>query len=135
MLTPFAAPALAMEAGRAKPLQAMRLLASRVRPGDWARWHAAHGIEPMATPLIFESTTLAIQAALEGMGAVVCSPTFVEREMRDGRLLRLAPETIPAGDHYWLIPPSGPQRPGIAAFIEWLRQEAKWEAEPDEGGH
>jgi LysR family glycine cleavage system transcriptional activator len=135
MLTPFAAPALAMEAGHARPLQAMRLLASRVRPGDWARWHAAHGIEPMAAPLIFESTTLAIQAALEGMGAVVCSPAFVEREMRDGRLLRLWPETIPAGDHYWLIPPSGPQRPGIAAFIEWLRQEAKWEAEPDEGGH
>jgi LysR family glycine cleavage system transcriptional activator len=127
LLAPFAAPALAGKDGHSQLRQGVRLLASRVRPGDWARWHQVHGLEPTAPPLVFESTTLAIQAALEGLGAVICPPAFVEREVRDGALLRLAPDTIPAGDYYWLVPPSGTPRPGITAFIEWLRRES---AEP-----
>ncbi|MCR0985139.1 LysR family transcriptional regulator [Roseomonas populi] len=120
LLTPFATPALA----RAQPLSAMRLLASRIRPNDWAQWQAAHGLEPGAPPLVFESTTLAIQAALEGMGAVVCSPSFVERELRRRALRRLAPDVIPAGDHYWLIRPGGTARPAVDAFTGWLLREA-----------
>jgi len=120
LLTPFAAPTLARE----RPLSAMRLLASRIRPNDWAHWHTAHGIEPGAPPLVFESTTLAIQAALEGMGAVICSPAFVERELRRRALRRLAQDVIPAGDHYWLIRPGGIARPAVNAFTEWLLREA-----------
>jgi LysR family glycine cleavage system transcriptional activator len=123
LLTPFAAPGLAREGGGARPLSSMRLLASRIRPRDWARWQAAHGLEPAAPPLVFESTTLAIQAALEGMGAVICPPAFVERELRRRSLRRLSPDTIPSGDHYWLIQPPGAPRAGVAAFIDWLRWE------------
>ncbi|MBI0538500.1 LysR family transcriptional regulator [Roseomonas sp. KE2513] len=123
LLAPFAAPALA----RGRSLAGLRLLASRVRPNDWTLWHAAHGLAPASAPLVFESTTLAIQAAMEGMGAVICSPAFVERELRGRVLRRLAPDTIPAGDHYWLIRPAGPLRPAVAAFTDWLLEEV---AEP-----
>lgn len=119
LLAPFAAPALA----RGRTLAELRLLASRVRPNDWELWHAAHGMAPASAPLVFESTTLAIQAAMEGMGAVICSPAFVERELRGRALRRLAPDTIPSGDHYWLIRPTDPLRPPIAAFTDWLLRE------------
>jgi len=120
LLAPFAAPAVA----RGARLADLRLLASRARPNDWARWHAAHSLGPPPQPLVFESTTLAIQAALEGLGAVICAPAFVEREVRRRALRPLAEDPIPAGDHYWLVPPPGVARPGIAAFAEWIRGEA-----------
>ena len=105
-------------------LAGMTLLGSRVRPRDWTQWHDAAGLpRPAAPPLLFESTTLAIQAAAEGLGAVICPPAFVEEEVRRRRLVRLSKVEAATGDHYWLLLPPGPAQPRGEAFREWLLEE------------
>lgn len=116
MVAPFAA--------RRAGLAGMSLLGSRVRPRDWALWHQAAGLPPPAAPLLFESTTLAIQAAAEGLGAVICSPAFVAEEVRRRRLVRLSRTEAPTGDHYWLMLPPGTPTPRAAALRDWLLAEA-----------
>lgn len=116
MVAPFAA-----KRGR---LEVMSLLGSRVRPRDWALWHDAESLPPPSSPLLFESTTLAIQAAAEGLGAVICSPAFVAEEVRRRRLVQLSKTEAPTGDHYWLLLPPGTPAPRVAAFRDWLLAEA-----------
>ena len=126
-VAPFAAPALARAHGG---VAGLTLLGSRVRREDWRTWFAAQGEPPPASaPLLFESTTLAIQAALEGLGAVICTPGFVAPEMRRRRLVRLARHAVPTGDHYWLLLPPGAPRPEALAFRSWLLEEIATETE------
>ena len=74
-------------------------------------------------PLVFESTTLAIQAAVEGLGAVICSPALVAAELRRRPLVRLAAQDVSTGDHNWLLLPPTPPRPQALAFRSWLLEE------------
>ena len=120
-LAAFATPAALRRAGPA----GLTRLGSRVRPRDWALWDAARGGDPpAASPLLFESTSLAIQAALEGLGAVICPPPFVAEEMRRRRLVRLPGRQAETGDVYWLMLPPGRCPPSVAAFRDWLVAEA-----------
>ncbi len=119
-IAPYAAPALRAEAG-AYP---GRLLGSKVRAGDWACWYRHLGLGPCPAPLLFESTTLAIQAALEGLGTVICSPGFVQDELRAGRLAALSERSVLAGDCYWLLLPQGRLSPALRTFADWLTEAA-----------
>jgi len=126
-IAPFAAPALARAHGG---VAGLTLLGSRVRREDWRTWFAAQGEPlPASAPLLFESTTLAIQAALEGLGAVICTPGFVAPEVRRRRLVRLARDAVPTGDHYWLLLPFTAPRPEALAFRSWLLEEIATEPE------
>ncbi len=120
-LAPFATPE-ALRRGASR----LTRLGSRVRPGDWTAWqHAQAGASPGAAPLLFESTSLAIQAALEGLGAVICPPAYVAEEVRRRRLKRLPGREAATGEHYWLLLPPGRARPEAAAFRDWLVAEAQ----------
>lgn len=121
-IAPFAAPALI--AAHPRDRLPGRLLGSKVRAEDWSRWLNRSGMAASGAPLLFESTTLAIQAALEGLGTVICSPSFVEEEVRTGRLQPLPPGDAMAGDCYWLILPQGRISPALRMFAEWLEREA-----------
>jgi LysR family glycine cleavage system transcriptional activator len=126
-VAPFAAPALARAHGG---VAGLTLLGSRVRREDWRTWFAAQGEPlPASAPLLFESTTLAIQAALEGLGAVICTPGFVAPEVRRRRLVRLARDAVPTGEHYWLLLPFTAPRPEALAFRSWLLEEIATEPE------
>jgi LysR family glycine cleavage system transcriptional activator len=127
MIAPFAAPSLA-DAPRPDDGLPGRLLGSRVRAGDWMRWQRHAGHATGLTPLLFESTTLAIQAALEGLGTVICSPVFVQEELRAGRLRALSADSVMAGDCYWLILPPGRIGPALRIFADWLVHAAEAEA-------
>ena len=120
-LLPFATPDALRRVGAA----ALTRLGSRVRPGDWTTWQMAQGAAcSRVQPLLFESTSLAIQAALEGLGAVICPPSYVVEELRRRRLTRLPGHEAATGEHYWLLRPPGRQRPAADAFHQWLVEEA-----------
>ncbi|MCW8085582.1 LysR substrate-binding domain-containing protein [Sabulicella glaciei] len=123
-IQPFAAPALA-RAVRRVGLAPHSLLGSRVRPRDWATWADTAGITLPGTPLLFESTSLAVQAALEGLGIVIVSPELVAEDVRRRRLLAISGPAVGTGDHYWLLMPSGIQHPGASAFRDWLLEEMR----------
>lgn len=118
-LAPFAAPAVARGVKRGG-LGAVTLLGSIARPQDWGIWAKATGVELASTPLLFESTSLAIQAAIEGLGAVIAPPLLVAEDVRRRRLVGLAQGDVATGDHYWLVLPPGPARREALAFREWL---------------
>jgi LysR family glycine cleavage system transcriptional activator len=120
-VAPFATPAALRREGTR-----LTRLGSRVRPGDWATWlRAQKTTQAAAPPLLFESTSLAIQAALEGLGAVICPPAYVAEDLRRRRLTRLPGPVAATGEQYWLLLPPGQPRPAAAAFRDWLVQEAK----------
>jgi len=119
VVAPFATPALAAAwAGGER-----RLIGSKVRAADWPRWQAANALPP-AQPLLYESTTLAIQAALEGLGVVICTPAFVVAEVAAGRLAGLPGQPLVTGDCYWLSLPGGRVSPPLATFADWLERQA-----------
>lgn len=128
-IAPFAAPVLVKGWKRGTALPG-RPLGSKVRAEDWRIWYRHAGTPPGPAPLFFESTTLAIQAALEGLGTVICPPDFVREEMRTGRLLPLTGESVLAGDSYWLILPQGRIGPALRTFVDWLLHEAAVEPDP-----
>lgn len=125
-ISPFAAPSLLQSVQGRWPASA-RLLGSKVRAGDWELWlRQAEAVAPQP-PLLFESTTLAIQAAMEGLGVVICSPSFVREELGKGRLLALSDISIPTGDFYWLFLPTGRVGEALGTFADWLVREAQTE--------
>ncbi|WP_149539102.1 LysR substrate-binding domain-containing protein [Siccirubricoccus phaeus] len=126
-VAPYAAPGLARTVRR-QGLQGVTLLGSKVRPGDWAVWAAATGHALQGPPLLFESTSLAVQAALEGLGAVIVSPNLVAEDVRRRRLLRLAAAVVDTADSYWLVTPPGRRAPALQAFRAWLLEEIAAEA-------
>ncbi|MFN6953414.1 MAG: LysR family transcriptional regulator [Acetobacteraceae bacterium] len=131
LVAPFAAPALARAAtADGLPPPGVALLGSRARPRDWQVWAAARGLPaPPSAPSLFASTSLALQAAIEGLGVVIAPPVFVEADAAEGRLVRLAGDAAATGDRYWLLlPPRA--RPEVAgAFAGWLARAAS-EDEP-----
>lgn len=118
-IAPFAAPGPARAAKRSG-LAGVTLLGSVARPQDWGFWAKATDTALSGTPLLFESTSLAIQAAIEGLGAVIAPPLLVAEDVRRRRLVPLAQGEVPTGDGYWLVLPPGPARPQALAFREWL---------------
>lgn len=124
VVAPFAIPPLA---GSWRPEQP--LLGSKVRQNDWPMWLRANGIEQATQPLLFESTSLAIQAALEGLGVVICAPGYVRGEVGTGRLIGLQGQALYTGDCYWLSLPGGRIDAPLQTFADWLVTEAYAEAE------
>jgi LysR family glycine cleavage system transcriptional activator len=120
-IMPYAAPPIAA-AARAR-LGEATLLASLARPRDWATWAAARGVALPDRVVSFESTSLAIQAAIQGMGVVIASPMLVEEDVRDGRLAPLDDGPLQTDDYYWLLMPPGRVRPEAVMFCGWLLHE------------
>ncbi|HEV7267743.1 MAG TPA: LysR family transcriptional regulator [Falsiroseomonas sp.] len=120
-VSPYATPAVAAAAGH--DFAEATLLSSLARPRDWAVWAAARGVVLPASVVSFESTSLAIQAALQGIGVVVCAPMLVEEDVRLGRPVPLDSVPVETEDYYWLLLPPGRVRPDAVLFSGWLLHE------------
>lgn len=102
-------------------------LGSKNRPGDWTKWSEESRLKPGGPLLMFETTALAIEVALRGMGVVVASEFMVADEVAQGRLVRLG-ALVATGSRYWLnLPPNGPSRPETFLFRDWLVSEVRRE--------
>jgi LysR family glycine cleavage system transcriptional activator len=127
---PCASPELAAAARH--NLAEARLLASLARPHDWANWAAAQGVALPDRLVFFESTSLAIEAAIQGTGVVIASPMLVEDDVRGGRLVPLYDRAaVETEDYYWLLLPPGHARPEAVMFCGWLLHEISRERSSD----
>jgi LysR family glycine cleavage system transcriptional activator len=105
------------------------LLHTSARRDDWANWLKAAGIgtaeiDP-SRGLVFDITTMAIDAAEAGMGVAITREAQVTDALRAGRLIAPFRRDLLRGEGcYFLTLPRRRDEPPIAAFREWLLNEA-----------
>lgn len=104
------------------------LIHSFYRQEDWQEWLKAAELAP-PEPLhevTFKGSSLAYQAAIEGMGVVIVQRLLVENEFKQGKLV--APFSIAARRSAGICMVSRSERlddPRVAVFRNWLEKEAR----------
>ncbi len=125
-LLPVCTPAVQERCGLSEPADLARctLLYSLVREHDWAAWLAANGCGGLrpAHHISFESSALAYEAALQGLGVAMGIHVLVEQNLRDGVLVAALPGSHFLTDAYYLVRPRDrPASPALQKFRGWLR--------------
>jgi LysR family glycine cleavage system transcriptional activator len=96
-------------------------------PDDWDRWFAAAGLrQPRVAksgPRFTDDVSL-IEAAVDGIGVALVRSTLVERELKEGRLVRIGDHAVPASFAYYFVVPDEDDVPDrVRAILTWLQQE------------
>src|SRR5215468_798865 len=94
--------------------------------GEWGTWFKAAGITrpPSTRAGVFDSTKIAAQAAVDGMGVAIGSPYLFAEDIAASRLFQPFPLTVRNGKAYWLVCAEGTAtRPKIKAFRDWVFSE------------
>ncbi len=126
-LTPLCAPALARKIRKPADVLAHPLLDDHILYDEWGVWLAAAGIpvrQPRKRAAVFDSTRVAVEAAMEGMGIALGAPFLFSAEIASGRLVQPLPLVVPAGKSYWLVCRNQDvERPTVKAFRDWMLEE------------
>lgn len=127
-MVPICSPQLVANLGRTPQPEDLRnfpLLHIATRPRGWADWLAASGLSDIdgENGPKFEHFTMAMQAAVAGLG-VALLPTFaITDELATGRIIAPFGQPKPSPFHYYACCPKSRARlPKIRAFMNWLDQ-------------
>ena len=104
------------------------LLHTTARPHNWEVWLGGAGRPDVvgAHQLTFESSSLAYQAAIEGVGFAIAQLPLILDELRSGTLVIPFPILVPDRDVYNLIWPNRtPRNSKFNPFRDWMMLEAK----------
>lgn len=95
-------------------------IGTRSRPDLWPAWNTAHGLDAGALrpTLEFDNTVLAIQAAIQGLGALVVPEAFIATLRETETLLRHA-EAVDTGSYSFAIGRNGASA-HVTLFTDWL---------------
>ena len=94
----------------------------------WSDWLAAAGVSGIAFQdvLYFSDASLMLEAAAQGQGICLATTLLVQADLRSGRLVRpFRTELAPAEGYHLLVDARHGERPAIAAFRAWIREEAR----------
>jgi LysR family transcriptional regulator, glycine cleavage system transcriptional activator len=130
-LAPVCKPGLRGESNREistpQDLQYAPLLHVIPTMGQWRSWLNAEDVklaDPEKGPK-FESSSVAVEAAIAGLGVALVPGTFVEDHIRSGRLTRLFDRSVSSQIDFYIVYPSEQATvPRIAAFRDWILAEA-----------
>lgn len=131
-------------AERVVPLCSPRLLRPGISPGQlltevvlidsllsdigWPRWFALNGLALPSRPRpSFDRASLAISAAVDGVGVALESSRLAERELQRGELLELGQgvfKPLEQTIHHLSYRTGERQRPKVRIFRDWLLQTA-----------
>jgi LysR family glycine cleavage system transcriptional activator len=106
------------------------LLHSMKRPHDWQTWFEAAGVATgdLGEGLAFGNSSLAYQAAIDGLGVAIAHVEFVQDDLNTGRLVKAYPLVVRTADSYRLVSLEAQAvRPEVVAFRDWLLSEARIE--------
>jgi DNA-binding transcriptional LysR family regulator len=94
---------------------------------DWKVWLDAVGLDSGARrkrATVFDSTRLAVEAAMEGLGLALGAPYLFTEQIASGRLVQPLDLVVPAGKAYWFVCRKGDaERPALRAWHDWLMSE------------
>jgi LysR family transcriptional regulator, glycine cleavage system transcriptional activator len=95
---------------------------------DWSMWLISAGVEGVDAHRgpRFQSSTLAVQAAIQGDGVVLGRSALVADDLRDGRLVKPFTLSLPSDLAYYAVyPTQSVERPKVRAFRDWLLEEVQ----------
>jgi LysR family glycine cleavage system transcriptional activator len=124
---PVCSPALATKIESYDDLAQQTLIHGAPRPEDWRRWLAEAGASNIDAEkgIRFESTNLALQAAIEGIGVAIAIDAFVIDDLAQGRLVRLFDVSRHSNRPFHLVyPEARANDPRLIAFRDWMLEEA-----------
>ncbi|GEO14066.1 transcriptional regulator GcvA [Microvirga aerophila] len=98
---------------------------------SWDRWLAEIGVEGIDASHgpRFSHTFLILQAAASGQGVALATNVLIGDYLDAGRLARPFPQQVKGAYQYYVVcPETTAERPAIAAFRNWLLEEASLQA-------
>jgi LysR family transcriptional regulator, glycine cleavage system transcriptional activator len=100
------------------------LLHTTVGREDWQLWLTAAGLPvsfALRRGLSFDQSVLALQAAIDGLGVVLCKKSLVETNIVAGRLVMPFDVVLPTDAGYYIVAPEETaDTRKIALFRDWL---------------
>jgi LysR family glycine cleavage system transcriptional activator len=103
------------------------LLHSMKRPHDWRTWFEASSVATgdLREGLAFGNSSLAYQAAIDGLGVAMAHVELVQDDLNTGRLVKAYPLVVRTADSYRLVSLEAESvRPEVIVFRDWLLSEA-----------
>lgn len=94
----------------------------------WSDWLAAAGVNGVAFKdiLYFSDASLMLEAAAQGQGICLATTLLAQTDLQSGRLVRpFATELAPVEGYHLLVDARHAERPAVAAFRAWVREEAR----------
>ncbi len=90
----------------------------------WLKVAGVKGIDARRGPR-FDNSGMVIQAAADGQGVALARSTLVAADLAAGRVVKPFDITLPTGWAYYVVYlPAAAERPKVAAFRDWLLEEA-----------
>lgn len=89
----------------------------------WSRWMLEAGVDDLddRQDIYFDSAHMALAAAREGYGIAMGDRPTIQRDLSEGRLVRLFNHSIPAIHPYYIVtPPSTQIKPAARALEDWI---------------
>ena len=126
-LTPLCAPELAAQIGSPEDLYAHTLIQCDVQMFQWKGWFEANHLTPPSHyGLHFDRSSMAIAAAVDGLGVVLESTLLADRELKNGTLaspLLGSTREVPYIGHYLVYPQRLHHHQAFDTFKSWLLKE------------
>lgn len=104
------------------------LLHNLSHPGEWQMWLTATSLGEISPQRghSFESSDLALQAAVEGMGMALGRRPLVNKVLESGELIApLSMEVSSDYQYYFVCPENHLQRQNVTSFHAWLFKQAE----------
>ena len=104
-----------------------RLIRSKYRASDWTDWARYAGVDiHQARVMTVDSSHLAHQAAVEGIGVGAAQLAFFENDLADGHLILPFGQIMERDLRYWCIWSKLRRKtPALRTITEWLRSQAE----------
>ena len=128
VVEPVCAPGFTQGVSIAEGLRGKRLLVSRYRKDDWPRWLAHVGAPEVfeaAEKMVFSSSILTWQAAMDGLGNAIGQQYMLDADLQAARLVRPFARPLHTGQGHYIVTPALQRHSDkITAFKDWLMREA-----------
>jgi DNA-binding transcriptional LysR family regulator len=103
------------------------LIESQLNPVRWADWCKSNGVKPSERPRpSFDRGSLAVAAAVDGLGLALETLRFAEAELQRGELVALAePDFVAIARplHFLCYREADRNYPGLRVFVQWLKEQ------------
>jgi LysR family glycine cleavage system transcriptional activator len=129
-IQPMASPAFIDQHRIEKPddLLQLPLIQSVMNVMQWVDWFRSRRVQfaPGQYAYSFDRSSMALDAAVQGLGVACDSASIAAGHLRDGRLRKVFDDRwcLKVQAHFLVCPPRHLQRGEVVDFIEWIRENA-----------